>query len=86
MGEEGQGSEPRWVFRYMKETKEGFLLSTGRSFYAHSSLLSVDSDGDNLTYGFDGGVDEFDDEPLTSEERVEIADYMIARWNLFREK
>ena len=64
------------------------LLSSGKRIYAHCGLLSVpafgDIDRDRLHHGYDGahyfdGVDA-NREPLTQEERVELANHMIQRW------
>jgi hypothetical protein len=68
----------------VKQSQRGFVLSTGREFYSCTSSLSVDDDGDEIYYGHDGTVDEWREygsqPPLTVEERREIAEYMIARW------
>lgn len=67
----------------MRPTGSGFVLSTGRAFYAYDERLTPWSGAGapgSLSYGYDGRVDEFDDAPLTDAERREIADYVVARW------
>ena len=65
-------------------------LSSGREFYAHLGLLSVDTEG-TVFDGYDGvvqrmenfGSDRLEDQPFTDAERRELADAMIARWEAF---
>lgn len=57
--------------------QEGFLLSTGRTFYAHGSTLGMGPHG-GIGEGWDGALDI--EEDLTPVERLEIAHYMIACW------
>jgi len=75
----------------MKQLRNGFRLASGRKLYANNSILgiSVEEDfvhGDRLVLseGYDGY---FDGEELkfTSEEKAEIADYMIDLWTKFKE-
>lgn len=70
----------------MKRTKDGYQLSTGRRVEANEGLLCPMDDG-VLAEGHDGTVDggwgDGEDciEPaLAPEERREIAEHMIARW------
>ncbi len=66
-----------------------FELSTGRRFYANGGCLGMSDSGDQtchrfpgFNYGGDGGVD-CDD--WTQAERIEVADYMIAAWQKWRD-
>lgn len=58
------------------EDYEYELESTGRRLPANEGLFSIADDGD-LTTGYDNA---YDGATFTAEERREIADYMIARW------
>jgi hypothetical protein len=63
--------------------------STGRSLYAHQHIIGIGLKGDELCYGYDGDLLGFDERGnrtvLTEAERHELADFMIARWQKFRE-
>ena len=67
----------------LKATEVGFILSTGRTFYAFGSMLGLREEATSLTYGWDGTV-HLDDDDLDAEftplERREIAVYMISLW------
>lgn len=64
-----------------------YTLSNGRTFYAYNDMLCPTDDAKWLCYGSDGVVepdyDENGDEVamFTEDERREIANHMIARWN-----
>ena len=70
-----------------------YTLSTGREFNANLGLISVDDNG-TLYEGYDASLDvnghsdpQPDDpasQPWTREERIELADFMIERWQAFR--
>jgi hypothetical protein len=73
----------------MKIEDNVVTLSTGRTFNANLGLLSTTGERDDQLYeGYDGrsgphpGVDEEDggEPPFTTAERIEIAEFMIARW------
>ncbi len=74
----------------MKPGDDGFVLSTGRTFYANRLILGLAPDGDVVYEGYDGIVeatrarDDWENEgaepPFTPAERREIAEYMIERW------
>ena len=64
----------------MKREGNMYRLASNRTFYAYDGIVSVHPGG-HLTEGYDSRVSEFHDEPLTFEERREIADEMIARWS-----
>jgi hypothetical protein len=63
------------------------VLSSGRRFSAYCGILGVGPESDaGLTAGYYNAVslwdETIDDErPFSAEERREIADAMIARWN-----
>ena len=65
----------------MKRIEDGYVLSTGKEFYANNGIIGI-REGSCLFDGSDGSIDE---KKLTSEEMVEIADYMIDVWRLYRE-
>lgn len=63
-----------------------YVLSTGKTFYAHGGTLSPTSNL-GLAYGADGMVEEApgdrideDDKKFTSAERHEIGSFMISLW------
>lgn len=66
-------------------------FSTGTTGYAFGGAVSIDSKLD-LYEGFDGGFGEGgfatplrkSTAPLTRKERIELADFMIARWEQFK--
>ena len=74
--------------KVMVRTDRGYKLSTGRMIDANEGILGLDEKL-RLTEGYDGMVyfhdDDYNDAPLTKEERYEIARYMIKRWNQFAE-
>ncbi len=55
----------------------------GRTAYANLGIIGLSKDGD--TFITSGGYDAIfpDGEPLTKEERLELAAYMINQWALF---
>ncbi len=64
------------------------LDCTGREIYAFADTFGVVEDGEGhprLAYGYDGYV-EIGETALTPAERVEIADYMIARWTAWKDE
>lgn len=83
----------------MKYDKRGsvFVLSTGRRLHGNGEFrLGLADHGDHVsvTYGYDGDAhygypdDEDDDDsmrPLSTEERQEIARYMIDAWQRWAE-
>ena len=64
-----------------RDHSQGFVLSTGREFYANCGILGMDIFGSGITEGYDGGVDE---EEFTRKEKREIAKYMIRAWKMYR--
>lgn len=67
--------------KYNDEASE-WTFKSGKTLYAHSDVLSTDSDGSGVWYGSDGGWNTAD---LTLEERTELADELIERAFRFRE-
>ena len=67
-----------------------YVLSSGRMFYANGGILGLglDIDPNILSYGADGaewfGDGVMSETPLTADERAEIADEMIRRWQRWR--
>lgn len=64
-----------------------FVLDSGRGVYAFAGVLGLLASGtadvDELVYGYDGYLERSAQEifpDLTTEERAEIAKYMIDRW------
>lgn len=65
-------------------------LSTGKEIYANNGILGINPDADYISEGYDGGVcgvvtGEYD-EDLTADEKIEIANIAIKRWEAFKEK
>ncbi len=72
-----------------------FILSTGKEINANHGLISLEELENNewaIMEGYDGSIDyptwNEEDEPrnLTREERIEVADYMIALWERFKKE
>ena len=84
----------------MKPDGEGFVLSTGRTFYANQLILGLSPTSDEIYEGYDGTVeasrerwgrspdevDEGEEPPFTPAERQEIAGYMIELWRAWGAK
>ena len=58
--------------------------STDKTFYANDLIVGI-SDELRISEGYDGCIDG-DEYPLTKEERIELADYMIARWTKYKKQ
>jgi len=56
--------------------------TTGREAYANNRIIGIDHTG-RVSDGYDGCFIEYGDEPVTKEERLELAMYMIARWTRY---
>ena len=72
----------------MKPADNGFIFSTGRQCSANNNIIGINPELD-VSDGYDGGfsiVDEEDawEKTLTTEERTELADYMIGLWTAYR--
>lgn len=63
----------------------GFTLSTGRELPAEGCVLGL-SPKLKAFEGYDGELNEFGPEPLTPDERREIAAYMAALWAAWAER
>lgn len=67
----------------MIEVADGYVLSTGRSIYANNGILGMGPDLD-IFEGYDGAPDPESlysgEDPWTPEERAEVANMMIDRW------
>ena len=56
-----------------------------RSVYAHEGIFGLPIEGRlDVTYGYDGGLDEFSADKIGRAEKVELADRMIARWTEYK--
>jgi preprotein translocase subunit Sec61beta len=76
----------------MKIEGDKVFFNSGIVKYAFEGIISI-YDDDKLVYGYDGTFaylpgywDEDEEDILTPDECVEIADYMIKQWQEFREK
>jgi hypothetical protein len=64
--------------------RDDFVLEvSGREFYANNGIIGMAPSADYVSEGYDGGIGKAGD--FTAEERAELADYMIARWQAFKE-
>lgn len=76
----------------MKQKANGdFVLSTGRTLSPNRDIVGLAAFGDlKVTEGYDNEIliwdvdHDNDDTDLTVEERIELADHMIARWQEFK--
>jgi hypothetical protein len=71
----------------MKREDSGYILSTGRSFYANNEIIGIDPDLQTYT-GYDGILltSTIWDDPLddwSPKEKKELALYMIDLWKKF---
>ena len=75
------------------ENEKFVFETTGRTFETNFNTigLSLDSDGAHVGAGMDNALfsnpkDKHDfQRPLTPEEHIELADFMIAQWQRFKE-
>jgi hypothetical protein len=65
---------------------------SGRTRSANRGIIGLSPDL-TVSEGYDGGFqiepcewDEPDEDDLTKEDRIELADYMIAQWQKFKDK
>ena len=61
---------------------EEFEFTTGRKETANCHIIGIGPDLE-VSDGYDGGGFDYS---LTREEKIELADYMIALWQKFKEK
>jgi hypothetical protein len=74
----------------MKIIGDKAIFSTGKELYAFSGIIGI-SPILEITYGYDGGYylgeeNDFFKSDLTSKECIEMAEYMIEKWQEFRTK
>lgn len=71
------------------------ILSTGTRVYANNDIIGIGPETDDIFEGFDGVVcrlvhdeDRYEavECSLTNEEKIEIANIAIKRWESFKEK
>ena len=60
----------------MRQEGDGYVLSSGRTFYANNGIIGI-APGLDISEGYDGGIEE---EYFTKEENREIAIFMIMLW------
>jgi hypothetical protein len=71
------------------DTEDYRFQCSGRTFNANCGIIGIDPDGD-ISEGYDGGIDvradpeKWTGSDLSQEERIELADYMIRRWEAFK--
>ena len=75
----------------MEISEDKTIFSTGKEVYTNCGIiglsLSDPADSDwQVSEGYDGGFGGYCTEDLTSEERVELANYMIDLWQQFKAK
>lgn len=68
----------------MKLEGRTLVFSTGRRECANNGIVGIGPDCTDLFEGYDGRFADDDENPLTRAEEVELADYMIDRWEEFR--
>ena len=68
----------------MKIKDDKVIFSTGKEKYANNGIIGLSPELD-ITEGYDGGFEE-DEDDLTKEEQIELAEYMIEAWARFKEK
>lgn len=75
----------------MRINGDEVLFSSGKNLYAYNGIIGLspvmDVTGGYDQRFYDQPTEDDDFEPsLTKEEQIELADYMIAAWQKFREK
>ena len=82
----------------MIATEDGYQLSSGRKIYANKGIIGIDPDW-GVFEGYDGYIDEaklgyawldYDPAiggrlPFTQAEALELADFMLRRWQEYRD-
>ena len=61
---------------------DDFILSTGKEISANCSILGINPELE-LHEGYDGTINE---EDLTPQEKLEIAEYAISLWQKYKNK
>lgn len=68
----------------MSDDPDKIVLKSGRVLLANNGVLGMSPGPEfTMTEGYDGGFSQFE-APLTREERSEIADMMIDRWQQWK--
>jgi len=60
----------------MKIEGDKLIFSSGKEVYCHNGIVGLDDQG-NITEGCDGGIEE---KEMTTNEQLELIDYMINNW------
>lgn len=65
---------------------DALVFTSGRTAYAHRGVVGLTADL-AASHGWDGGIWPYgnDEQNLTKEDLLELADYMVERWMAFRE-
>ena len=64
-----------------------YVLTSGRIFAANIGILGLGPELDAIMHdGYDGRCENYLEPALTPDERREIADEMIRRWNQWKER
>lgn len=76
----------------MKIERGKVVFSSGRERHCNCGIIGLGPDG-SVSEGYDGSLwssafpdSEIHDAPLTDDDLIELADFMIARWTEFRER
>lgn len=62
----------------MKVENDELIFSTGKRAYANNGIIGLSPTGE-VSEGYDGSFPS-----LTNEEKLELANYMLARWEEFK--
>lgn len=63
--------------------EDALTFSSGRKLCPLYRAIGIQPDTLNPMYGYDGDLGEFQKEKLTSDERRELADFMVELWRAF---
>jgi len=73
----------------MKIDGDKVIFSSGRKAYSNGGIIGLSPDGD-IYEGYDGyfhlKMNSEEDDSLTKDELIDLADYMIERWKEFRKE
>lgn len=64
----------------MKIDGDDLIFSTGKKVYANNGIIGISPSGE-ISEGYDGDIDT---ENLTPEEKLELANYMLVKWESFK--
>ena len=60
------------------------IFSNGKEVYANLGIIGL-SPNNEIYYGYDGSLDnDFESENFSNEDRIELADYMVERWQEYK--